>query len=232
MSGGTSQRGSTVLTFDPVGRALVLFGPALLGVLLALLVPALARWLVDVRFPVLGIVWEVAASVDTWWKVAVQAAILAVLGALVSVEIVRRSTRVTVALRQVRLETGDDVVTVPRERIDFVFMEGRRLILLDGESRHLFHGEPQADPGPIEQTFRDYGYPWRDGDPFSDLYQPWVPDAGQLPVAVEAVLSARAVALRKKASREAGELRDSLEKLGYAVRDDGDRQLWRPLVRS
>lgn len=232
MSGETSRRETTVLTFDPFGRALVLFGPATLGVALALLVPVLARWLVDVRFPVLGIVWKLAASVDTWWKVAVQAGILAVLGALASVEILRRSTRVSVALRQVRLETGDDVVTVPRERIDFVFMEGRRLVILDGESRHLFHGEPQADPGPLEQTFVEYGYPWRDGDPFTSLYQPWVPDSGLLPVAAEAVLSARAVALRKKASREAGQLRETLEKLGFAVRDDGDRQLWRPLVRS
>ncbi|MEU8657772.1 CysS/YqeB C-terminal domain-containing protein [Actinoplanes philippinensis] len=50
--------------------------------------------------------------------------------------------------------------------------------------------------------------------------------------AVHLTREARAVALRKKAPREAAELRDSLEKLGYSVRDDGDRQLWRPLVRS
>jgi hypothetical protein len=59
-----------------------------------------------------------------------------------------------------------------------------------------------------------------------------VPDTGLLPVAADAVLSARAVALRKKAGKEAGELRDTLQKLGYAVRDDGDKQFWRPLVRS
>ena len=46
------------------------------------------------------------------------------------------------------------------------------------------------------------------------------------------MLSARAVVLRKKAAQEAGELRTTLEKLGYSVRDDGDKQFWRPLVRS
>jgi hypothetical protein len=232
MGGDTSGREPTVLAFSPAGRLLVLLGPALAGVVLAVLAPILARWLVDVHFPVLGVVWRVVASVDTWWKVAVQAAILAVLGALASVEIVRRSTRVTVGAGEVRLETGDRVVALTRPQIDFVFMDGSFLVILDRESRQLFHGEPQADSGPLERTFTQYGYPWSDEDPFTGLYQPWVPETGLLPVAVEAVLSARAVALRKKAAREAAELRDSLEKLGYAVRDDGGRQLWRPLVRS
>jgi hypothetical protein len=232
MSGDTSQGQPTVLAFSPAGRALVLAGPALLGVLVAVLAPLLARWLVDVGFPVLGVVWRVVASVDTWWKVAVQALILAVLGALASVEIVRRSTRVTIDRLAVRLETGDRVVAVNRPDVDFVFMDGSFLVLLDRESRQLFHGEPQADRAPLERVFREYGYPWRDGDPFTGLYRPWVPDSGQLPIEVDAVLSARAVALRKKATREAAELRETLEKLGFAIRDDGDRQLWRPLVRS
>ncbi|MFC4071202.1 YqeB family protein [Actinoplanes subglobosus] len=232
MGGDRTGREPTVLAFSPAGRVLVLLGPAAAGVLVAVLAPAIARRLVDVGFPVLGVVWRVIASVDTWWKVAVQAAILAVLGALASVEIMRRSTRVTVGVGEVRLETGDRVLSFLRPQIDFVYMDGGFLVILDRDSRHLFHGEPQAESGPLGKTFTEYGYPWRDEDPFTDLYQPWVPGTGLLPVAVEAVLSARAVALRKKAPREATELRDSLEKLGYAVRDDGDRQSWRPLVRS
>ncbi|SDS11965.1 YqeB family protein [Actinoplanes derwentensis] len=228
----STRRDATVLTFSPAGRVLVTVGPAAVGIALAVLLPILARWLVDVGFPVLGVVWRVLAAVDDWWKVAIQAAILAVLGVLASVEILGRSTRVTVAPTGVRLETGDSVVTVPRAEIDFVFLERGSLIILDGESRQMFHGEPQADAGPLEKTFLAYGYPWRADDPFTDLYQPWVPYSGELPVAVEAVLSARAMAVRKKAGKEAAELRGSLEKLGYAIRDDGDRQHWRPLVRS
>lgn len=226
------RREATVLTFSPAGRALVTIGPTALGIALAVLLPLLGRWLTDVGFPVLGVVWRVAASVDTWWKIAIQAAIFAVVGVLSSVELLRRSTRVTVGPTEVLLETDGEVVTLPRTEIDFVFMQGDRLIILDRESRQTFHGEPQAEPGPLRKTFFEYGYPWRDDDPFADLYQPWTPDSGELPVPVEAVLSARALALRKNAPKEAAELRGSLEKLGYAVRDRGDRQCWRPLVRS
>lgn len=231
MSGNTPQE-STVLAFSPAGRALVLGGPALLGVAVAVAAPIVSRQLVDIGFPVLGVVWRVAASVDTWWKVTVQAAILAVLGAVASAEIVRRSTRVTIGRALVRLETGDRVVSVNRTDVDFVFTDGSVLVILDHESRELFRGEPQAGRAELERGFREFGYPWRDGDPFTDLYRPWEPGSGRLPLEADAVLSARAVALRKKAGREATELREILEKLGYAIRDEGDRQLWRPLVRS
>lgn len=226
------RRDATVLAFSPAERALVMIGPAALGIALAVLLPILSRWLVDVGFPVLGVVWRVIAAVDDWWEVAIQAAIFAVAGALFSVEILRRSARVTIGAGEVSLRTGDREVTVPRAEIDSVFMERNELIILDRESRQTFRGESQADPGPLRTTFLEYGYPWRDDDPFTDLYRPWVPESGELPVAVEAVLSARALAVRKKAGEEAAQLRGSLEKLGYAIRDDGDRQLWRPLVRS
>ncbi|MBW6439651.1 hypothetical protein KZ829_38580 [Actinoplanes hulinensis] len=232
MGGDASRQDGTVLTFSPVARVLVLFGPATLGALIGFALPVAARWLVDVGFPVLGVVWRVASSVDTWWKAAVQAAILAVVGGLVSVEIVQRTARVTVGSGEVRLRTGDSEVVVARPEIGALFVEGGALVILDRESRRVFHGEPQAGADVLERVFREHGYPWRSEDPFAGLYQRWVPETGQLPVAVEAVLSARSVALRKKAAKEAAELRGSLEKLGYAVRDDGAHQLWRPLVRS
>ncbi|GAA0462943.1 hypothetical protein Aca07nite_76300 [Actinoplanes capillaceus] len=232
MGGDASRQDGTVLTFSPAARVLVLFGPATLGALIGFALPMAARWLADVGFPVLGVVWRVAASVDTWWKAAVQAAILAVVGVLVSAEIVQRSTRITVGSGEVRLRTGDSEVVLARPEIGALFVEGDTLVILDRESRQVFRGEPQADAGVLERAFRDHGYPWRTGDPFADLYQRWIPESGHLPVAVDAVLTARSVAVRRKAAKEAAELRGSLEKLGYAVRDDGAHQLWRPLVRS
>ncbi|WP_328477188.1 hypothetical protein OHA21_23870 [Actinoplanes sp. NBC_00393] len=224
---------SAVLTYSGASRALVLFGPAALGLLLALTVPMIARWAVGLDIPLpFGPVWRVVGSMDRWWEVAVQAAILVGLGILATVEILRRSAQITVDAEQLCLETGDERRTLPRADIEAIYRDGDALVVLDRESRQVFRGETRAEAGVLERTLREFGYPWRDADPFAELYHPWVPETGLLPVAAEAVMSARAVALRKKAGKEAGELRDALQKLGYAVRDDGDRQFWRPLVRS
>jgi hypothetical protein len=220
-----------VLTLSGGARFLVLVGPAALGLLLAVAIPPFARWALSwgVGLP-FGVVWKIAAEMDEWWKVAVQAAILGVLGVLASIEILRHTARVTLAAEQVQLDLGDDRRTLARTAVGAVYREGDTLVILDRESRPAFRGEPHADNGALERAFRDFGYPWRDADPFAGLYQQWAPGDSRLPVEVDAVLSARAVALRKKAGKEAGELRESLHKLGFTVRDEGDKQFWRPLV--
>jgi hypothetical protein len=93
------------------------------------------------------------------------------------------------------------------------------------------------DPNPtsrdrIAAAFRAHGYPWRERDPFAELYRRWQPDAPDLPAPVNAVLAAREAALRKKARSEVRGLSEALHKLGYATRDEGTRQFWRPLVTS
>ncbi|MBG0562894.1 YqeB family protein [Actinoplanes aureus] len=222
-----------VLTYTGFDRALVTAGPAVLGLVLAAVLPMVARWALDLDIPLpFRPVWVVAGSIDRWWELAVQAAILAGLGAVVTMEILRRTASVTVGSDEVSLELADDRRTLPRADIEAIYRDGDALVVLDRESRQAFRGEARAGAAVLERAFREFGYPWRDADPFAELYHRWVPDTGLLPVAADAVLSARAVALRKKAGKEAGELRDTLQKLGYAVRDDGDKQFWRPLVRS
>ncbi|MEV6300241.1 hypothetical protein AB0M02_12630 [Actinoplanes sp. NPDC051861] len=225
-------RESVVLSLSGAGRVLVMAGPVALGVLLAVVLPPIARWAVGLGIGLpFGPVWRVVGSMDTWWKVAIQVAILGLLGVLATIEILRRTARVTVTAERVRFDVGDEHRTLARSDIEAIFLDGSVLVVLDLESRQAFRGEPQAEAATLERVFREFGYPWRDADPFAGLYQPWSPESGQVPVAVEAVLAARAVAVRKRAGRESAELREALQKLGYEVRDDGDRQSWRPLVR-
>jgi hypothetical protein len=226
-------REPTVLTQSRADRALIVFGPAALGVLLALVLPVLARWLVGLGIPLpFGFLVKAVAGVDEFWKLALQAAILGVIGALSSVELLRRITTVTIGDEQLELRTAEDRQTFPRVDIAWLYPDRDHLILLDRDSRWMFHGEPGATRARLKSALVEHGYPWHDDDPFGDLYQRWEPESGRLPVDVEAVLAARAVTLRKKAGKEAEELRETLQKLGYATRDDGDKQFWRPLVRQ
>ncbi|BAL90748.1 hypothetical protein AMIS_55280 [Actinoplanes missouriensis 431] len=223
----------TVLALSRTDRVLILCGPAVLGLLLALILPPVARWLAGFGGPVpFGFVVRAAAGVGGGWQLAVQAAIFMTVGALASAAILHRVTRITVADDEVELRTAGDRRTFARLDIGALYPERDLLILLDRDSRHLFHGEPGASRDRLGEAFRRHGYPWHDEDPFGELYHRWLPDSGVLPAEVAAVLSAREVALRKKAAKEAAELRAIVENLGYTVRDDGDKQFWRPLVRS
>ncbi|MFI1988554.1 hypothetical protein [Actinoplanes sp. NPDC020271] len=217
------------LGFTPRDRALVAAGPAVAGLLLAGGLPIAARWLLglDTALPFRQII-RLIGAIDRPWELAIEAAVLALAGLLVTVVLFERLITIAVAPAEARF--GETVMS--RNDVAALYPEGDTLVVLDRESRQAVRCMPRARRKALAEAFQQFGYPWRDADPYADLYRPWIAAADALPPAVDAVLSARAVAVRKKAAKEAGELRATLEKLGYAVRDEGEKQFWRPLVRS
>ncbi|MET7418521.1 hypothetical protein [Dactylosporangium sp. NPDC005555] len=214
-------------------RWLIGVGFPVLGVAAGWALPLLARWLLTLPWvPFGGPVRLVAALDEGFGRVALMGAGL-LLGLVFVVVAVHETLRVTVAGDEVRLRLGDNAWSVPRTDVSAVFVDGRMLVVLDRESRQVVREklERAGDPR-VAEAFRAHGYPWQKEDPFRDLFRRWVPDLPDLPGAVNAVLAARAVALRSKSATDAGELRDEVQKLGYTVRDDGTTQHWRPLVRS
>lgn len=226
-------RDRAVLTMSPAARLAALVGIPALAVLGGLLLPVLARWLLDLSpgLPMRPVVRFVGAA-DRPWELAINAAIWLVVGIGGGSGLVSESAKVTLTRAEVRVDLPGRTRTVPRADIAAAFLDGRHLVLLDRESRHLVR-DPLRVSGPVvARAFREYGYPWRDADPYADRYRRWVPDTPELPAEANAVLAAREIALKKKARREVRDLREVVEKFGFAVRDEQDRQYWRPLVRS
>jgi len=195
-------RDRAVLTMSPAARLAALVGIPALAVLGGLLLPVLARWLLDLSpgLPMRPVVRFVGAA-DRPWELAINAAIWLVVGIGGGSGLVSESAKVTLTRAEVRVDLPGRTRTVPRADIAAAFLDGRHLVLLDV-------------------------------DPYADRYRRWVPDTPELPAEANAVLAAREIALKKKARREVRDLREVVEKFGFAVRDEQDRQYWRPLVRS
>ncbi|AEV86281.1 hypothetical protein ACWT_5263 [Actinoplanes sp. SE50] len=222
-------RTSATLDYSPTDRVLIAAGPAVLGLLLAGVLPIGARWALGLHLPLpLRPAVTVVARVDAPWEFAVQAVLLAGAGLIASAALHERLIPISVSPDRLRLGGTE----LARAGIAAIYPDRDTLIVLDHESRPAARGIPRARRGTLAATLREFGYPWRDTDPYADVYRPWTAGADGLPPAVEAVLAARAVALERKAGRETAALRDSLARLGHVVRDEGGRQFWRPLVRS
>jgi hypothetical protein len=214
-------------------RIVVLLGVPVAGLLIGLALPPLARWALDWSggMPMRAVV-RVVGAVDRPWEIAVNLAIWLVLGLLVARSALAESARLTVTDSDLRLDRGDWTRTIPRADIDTVFGEGGRLVVLDRESRSVVREPTQAPMAAVAAALRDRGYPWRDEDPYAGLYRRWWTDTPELPESVNKVLAARELALKRKAADEVRELGDAVQRLGFAVRDEGPKQYWRPLVRS
>jgi hypothetical protein len=209
-------------------RLLLLTGAPLAGLALAFFLPRLADWLLGLRWiPFRGPI-RVVETFDDGWALFVTLGVGLLLGLGFAVVAIVDSLTVTVSMAEIRLTREQHTRTIPRSDVDAVFLDGKRLVVLDRGSRQLVYERHEARSAEVARVFRAYGYPWRDADPYTGQYRRWVPDTPDLPAAVNVLLKARGAALEKKNGRDIAELRDEVQKLGYVVRDEGNRQYWRP----
>ena len=221
----------TVLRLSRRDLLLLLVGGPLLGAVLGVVLPPLADWMVELRWVPMRGPFELLSSLDGGLTLLWCALAGLLLGLGLATLAVLSCLKVTVSAASVRAEKDDNVRVIAREDIDAVFLDGKRLVILDQASRQLLCETIEARPEDVARAFTAHGYPWTATDPFAELYRRWVPDTPDLPAAANAVLKARENALKKKAADDAAELRDEVQKLGFVVRDDAAKQYWRPLVR-
>lgn len=223
---------TTRLWLPLADRLVLLIGAPALGAGLGLLLPPVSDWVMGLPWMPMRGPFELVASFESRWVGAVLAGLGLLAGLVLVVIAFATSLKVTLSDSRVRVEINDTTRVIERAAVDAVFMDGKKLVILDHESRQLLRDTSEERPADVARAFAAHGYPWADADPYADLYRRWVPDTPEVPSAVNALLKAREVALRKKAAEDIAELRLEVEKLGYAVRDEAVRQYWRPLVRS
>jgi hypothetical protein len=221
---------TTVLGYPRADLLTLLIGMPVLGLLIGLALPPLARWLS--HSPVLpwrdGI--EFVGSLDKPWQTGVVVGVALVAGLLLAVTDIDEALKLK--LTDGELETEKDSVTraIRRDRVSAVFLDGKDLVILDKTSREVTRGAHKASAATLAGAFRAHGYPWQDADPYADAFRRWIPGAPGLPAEAHAALAARKVALKSNAKEDVRDLAETMQDLGYVVRDEGKDQYWRQLA--
>jgi hypothetical protein len=170
--------------------------------------------------------FKLIASFHGAWVVVVCLAVGLVLGSWLAYVGIAESLKVTLTDSEIRLDKEKTTHPVARRDVDAVFADGKKLVVLDRGSRQLVRTTSEVTRARLADAFRLHGYPWVEQDPYAELYERWVPDTPDLPAEVNALMSAREVALRKRVAKDAARLRDEVQKLGFVVREDGARQFF------
>ncbi|MEV0524918.1 DUF883 C-terminal domain-containing protein [Streptomyces sp. NPDC050439] len=221
---------TTVLGYPRADLLTVLIGMPILGLLLGIALPPLARWLSDL--PVLpwrdGITF--VGSLDRPWQTAIAAGLGLVAGLLIAATDFDGTLKLKLTDRELVADLHETKRTIERARVSAVFLDRKELVVLDESSREFTRGVHKTAAGPLAKAFRSHGYPWQDADPHAALFHRWIPGAPGLPAEAHAVLAARKVALKSEAEQDVRDLAETMQGLGYVVRDEGKDQYWRPLA--
>ncbi|MGK5630271.1 YqeB family protein [Streptomyces sp. URMC 123] len=222
----------TVLGHTRTDLLMMFAGMPALGAVLGLLLPPGARWLVELPILPMRGLFEFSAGAEEPWQIVAFAAGGLLLGLGCALAAATGAMKLTVTDARLVAERREGTEAVERADVAAVFLDGAELVVLGRDSRHLLRGAHQGSAGAVAAAFRAHGYPWREADPYAGRYRRWVPGAPDVPAEADAVLAARRVALKRRTDKDVRALNDSLERLGYVVRDEGGEQYWRPLVRE
>lgn len=230
MSEGRSV-GTTTVGPEAVFHAVVWVGFPVLGAAAGAVLAVALDWVVGLSWaPFQGPLTLVDELTGTWTLPALVASGL-VLGLVFALIAQNDAARVTVGADEVVLNQGGDESTVPREAVATVFEEYGRLVLQDVSGCRP--GGVLLEDVSVEkvrEAFVRHGYDWVEKDPYDKEFARWVPGAPGLHSQADAVLGARQEALEKNNGVRSEDFRQELAKLDVVVREDGDRQYWRPAV--
>ena len=137
----------TVLTMPRFDRWVMFVGLPVAGVVLSLLLPVLARWLLDLGtgLPIRP-AFRFLGGIDNWWKALAAAAIGALAGLAAAATAATRTATVKVGDADLVIEVGGRRQTIVRADVDAVFLDGKNIVVQDTGSRRLF-STPLDAPG-------------------------------------------------------------------------------------
>ncbi|WP_329386631.1 YqeB family protein [Streptomyces sp. NBC_01716] len=202
------------------------FGAA--GALAGWLLKLLANWLVTLRWAPMKGPAELLNAVPEPWLTVLGLTVGAVLGVLVGFIALHESLTVRVSDTQVTLTIRGESRELRRADVGVVHPDGKFLVLLGRHTEETAREPCDLDRAELAAAFTAHGWNWAADDPHRAGFHLWVPDTPGLPVGANALLSARAHAMGKTGTAEdVRALRDELNGLGLAVRDEKKRQYWR-----
>ncbi|MEU0697262.1 hypothetical protein ABZ349_25215 [Streptomyces niveus] len=201
---------------------------AAIGAVVGWLVKLLANWLVTLRWAPMKGPAELLNSIPEPWLTVLGVTAGVLLGVFVAFIALHEALAVRLTDTQVTLTIRDASQELSRADIGPVFLDGKFLVLLGHHAEEMAREPCDLDAAELAAAFTAHGYTWAAEDPYKADFRLWVPDTPGLPVGANALMSARATAMRKTGTEEdVRALRGELNRLCLAVRDEKKRQYWR-----
>ncbi|MFI5805719.1 hypothetical protein [Streptomyces sp. NPDC051561] len=178
---------TTVLGYPRARLLRILLGFPALGLALGFALPPLARWLDGASMLPLRDVLAFVGDMESAWQTVAFALAATLIGLLAAFVAVADSVKVTLTEDTLNVEFGDrqKPLSLRRERVAAVFVEGKDLVVLDSAGRPLALAPHRASRTALARAFRAHGYPWHDSRAESGGF-----DTAGTPLATSAMASA------------------------------------------
>ena len=214
----------TVLGFDKFEKVLIIVVPMILGAVIGWFIPVIAEWILKLPIVPMEKLIIMISSLNHFWVSIVATIIGVIVGLIFSMIVFSETLKVIISDHQVKLVIEDVEKVIEKKEISAIYMENKNLIVLGQSANELYRELSEFKMEVAREAFLYHSYPWKEEDPFASQYKRWVLDHPDFPADINALLNARAGALKEDNKEEAKHLREDLAKVGIVIRGDKKAQ--------
>ncbi|WP_257009771.1 YqeB family protein [Evansella halocellulosilytica] len=214
----------TVLGLSKVEKLIIIILPPILGGVVGWFGQTVAYWLSKIPFIPFGGPLNWYSALENPWIPIISGSAGLLAGILFTIYAFSESLKMTISDKELELHLKNKVEIFAKKDIFALFIEGKKLVLLDHHGNELFRGQFESKKDHVEESLKRHNYPLKMNDPYENQYQRWVKDHPDFSGQINTLLSDRYDALKKGEQEEIQSLRKDLVKLGVIVKDEDDRQ--------
>lgn len=164
------------------------------------------------------------SSLNHFWVSIVATIIGVIVGLVFSIIVFSETLKVIVSDNKLKLVIDDVEKAIEKKEVSAIYLENKDLVVLGQSGHELYRGLLESKLEVIQEAFSHQSYPWKEEDPFASQYKRGVLDHPDFPADINALLNARARALKEENKEEAKHLREDLAKVGVVIRDEKKAQ--------
>lgn len=214
----------TVLGLNKFEKALIIVVPMILGAVIGWFVPVIAGWVLKLPIVPMEKLIITISSLNHFWVSIVATIIGVIVGLVFSIIVFSETLKVIVSDNKLKLVIDDVEKVIEKKEVSAIYLENKYLVVLGQSGHELYRGLLESKLEVIQEAFSHHSYPWKEEDPFASQYKRWVLDHPDFPADINALLNARARALKEENKEEAKHLREDLAKVGVVIRDEKKAQ--------
>lgn len=206
-------------------KAIVIVLSLILGGVIGWYLPVIASWLMKLPFIPYSQFFEWIATLNNPWVSIITLCAGIIAGIIFIIYIFSENLQIVVNDLKIKTRLNDHENEFPKADIGAIYMDKKQLVFLGNDGQEIFRGDkPEGKPALIQQSFLQFGYPWKEEDPFEKDYFLWVTDHPDFNSHTNAMLSARENAIEEKKDKKIIDLQKELTKLGVVIKDRDGKQ--------
>lgn len=229
-----SNYNNTVIGISRIEKILWFIGFSIIGAVLGYFLKNILSWVNSnerfsnhKRLSLITKITDFLNSTFGEWAILLFIITGVVIGIYLAKMLLRESPIISISNHNIDIDNDLESLTFIRDEIQDIYYDDDELVIISSSGHELLRESYDIKKETLKKAFRNHSYPFNLLDPYKACFKLWSASVDELSPPGNALMKARALAIKNIDEEEIIDIREELSKLGVIVKDNDTKQYWR-----